>query len=46
RFLINGLDGLCMSLVIEGAKPDAGTRRALDQLLAAAVALASGPDAP
>ncbi|MFF3554270.1 TetR/AcrR family transcriptional regulator [Streptomyces tsukubensis] len=46
RFLINGLDGLCMSLVIEGTKPDVGTRRALDQLLAAAVALAAGPDAP
>ncbi|MGV9310646.1 TetR/AcrR family transcriptional regulator [Streptomyces sp. NPDC003691] len=42
RFLVAGLDGLCMNLVITGAKPEAETRRALDQLIEAAAALACG----
>jgi AcrR family transcriptional regulator len=45
RFLLAGLDGICMGLVLEGGDgvPDEAVRRTLDQLVAAAVDLAVRP---
>ncbi|MEU0986032.1 TetR/AcrR family transcriptional regulator [Streptomyces sp. NPDC005953] len=42
RFLLAGLDGLCMGVLMEGGSgaPGAHTRKALDQLIAATVDLA------
>ncbi|MEU5400687.1 TetR family transcriptional regulator [Streptomyces sp. NPDC005963] len=44
RFLLAGLDGLCMGLMMEtgGDAPGPETRRALDQLVAATIGLAYG----
>ncbi|ANW19391.1 TetR/AcrR family transcriptional regulator [Streptomyces clavuligerus] len=45
RFLVAGLDGLCMHLVIQGdSAPGEETRRALDLLVTATAALAYGRD--
>ncbi|MFE7135039.1 TetR/AcrR family transcriptional regulator [Streptomyces sp. NPDC057638] len=41
-FLMAGLDGVCMSLLLSGGEPSAATRRALDQVIAATLGLASG----
>lgn len=44
RFLLAGLDGLCVGLLLEsdGGTPGPETRRALDQLVASTIALAYG----